>query len=184
MMGVVLVTVCVLSACSSAKGPGDSLMGAAVPEQPRRVEYTLTADTTAAVEDAVAGATCLLRSGWQGAPDCRFDPTEALPCNFRTADEIAQRFRPVFDTLLRLRLTSPSVVKPQVTDLLPGAVATDEVHDARRAALCREWRQADGACLAVRYDALWILLHAPPPGDGAIDRVELFLAEDTCTEVE
>ena len=132
----------------------------------------------------MVGATCLLRSGWQGAPDCRLDPTDASPCNFRTAEEIAQKMRPALASLLRLRLISPSVVKPQVSERIPGAIATDEVHDARRDALCREWRQPDGACLAVRYDALWILLHAPPPGDGAVDRIELFLAEDTCTEVE
>lgn len=188
VIGALLVLT--LSACSGVGGIKDSLSEAPVPEKPGRFTVEVMADTSAAVQQAVNGAVCLIRNGVTKALSCQDDTFFILPCNNRTREDVEALFQPVFDKLIRLQLTSASTDLQGISDLIPGAFATENVSDARRASWCGDWETENGACLAVRFESLWILLHAPwhenDPDDeeddaiGPIDRIELFLAENTC----
>ncbi len=168
-----------LTACATPQGPKDLTSFAPVPEAARRLTYDLTADPQAVMEEALQQSVCLVLSG--KVAECEDAPQTPDICNQRTTEEITTALRPAFEVLPSIKLTSPSRVKQQVTELIPGAFATDEVYDARRRTLCLMWPSPDGGCLAIRTDNIWILLHAPPVGDRTIDRVEVFLAGPTCT---
>ena len=104
-------------------------------------------------------------------------------CNIKRSEaEIVAALRPSFAALLKLKLESSFLINDRVRTSVPNAIATREVRDARRSTLCREWRSDDGACVGIRLDSVWVLLHAPADGDGAIDHMEIFTAEAVCAE--
>jgi hypothetical protein len=173
----------VLAACAS-RGPKDELLYAPVPEADRRLAFEVATEGPQALDRALEQAICLVQSSQ--FDECRVAPQTPDVCNQRTRAEIDDALRPTFmalrDSLGALRLESPSVAKVQLAALLPSAVVTDEVYDARRTDHCREWRSADGTCLGIRVDSLWLLLRGKPAPDGTIQTVEVFLASPTtCT---
>jgi|GEM_PF-3140458 len=167
-----------VAACSGPRGVKDTLDIAAVPDSTRRLTYALSGDTAAVLARAVNESACLLLSGYGGLANCREAPTLPDACNDRDLAEVKTQLTPAFEAIPGLRLTSPSVVVNAIPGKIPGAVAAvDGVYDARRSAPCRTWRSDDGACLAIHFDALWILVHAPPQGDRMPDRFEVFLSK-------
>lgn len=181
--GAVLTGLVVLSACAT-RGPKDQLAYAPVPEAARRFSYDVAREGPQALDRALQEAVCLVLSSQ--LQECRAVPDQPDLCNERTALEVTAALRPAFtairDTISALRLTSPSLVKAQLAARIPSAVVTDEVYDARRSAHCREWRTADGACLAIRTDSLWILLRGGAAPEGTFHTVEIYLTGlSTCT---
>ena len=171
----------ILLAGCAAKGPKDKLWEVGVPDSFSRFVYELKADPDAEIERAISQAICLIRSG--DVLDCKEDPRPETICNDRTNEEVDAAIRPAFQAITGLKLTSPSAINADIPNLIRGAIATTQVADARRRFLCREWRNDDGACVAVRVDVIWILLHAPKDGDGSVDKFEVFLAERTCGDI-
>ena len=180
---IVVTGFALLSACGP-RGAKDRLVLAPVPEAARRLSVDIAGEGPQALNQALEQAVCLVLSSQ--VPECRAAPQEPDLCHPRTRAQVDSALRPTFialrDTLAGLKLTSPSLAKAGLAARLPGAVVTDEVYDARRSAHCREWSTADGSCLAIRADSLWILLRGSPPPDGTVRSVEIFLAAPTpCT---
>jgi hypothetical protein len=171
----------ILLAGCAATGPKDKLWEVGVPDSFSRFVYELGADPDAEIEKAISQAICLIRSG--DLPDCSENPQPETICNDRTNEEVDAAIRPAFEAIVRLKLTSAAMINADIARLIPGAYSTTQVADARRSFLCREWRNEDGACVAIRVDVIWILLHASPGGDGSADRFEVFLAEPTCGDI-
>ncbi|MGH9259679.1 MAG: hypothetical protein ACRD08_07255 [Acidimicrobiales bacterium] len=171
-----------LAACSRAVKPEG--FAATVPEAPRRLMYLAdtgaVADLSTQLAQALEQAVCLLRS--ERALECREPDPDVSACNTRPVQEIEAALKPAFDAIPRVRMTSAATINADLRALIPGSVSTTEVWDARRDHLCREWRSADGACVAVKVDKVWLLLHAQPGGDGRVDRLEVFLAERVCAD--
>ncbi len=182
---LVLLSVTLLAgvaACS--RGVKSDQFEAAVPEAPRRMAYQVDAgpapDVAALLARALEQTVCLLRS--EQADECEEPDPEPLLCNTRPVAEIRTALKPAFDAIPQMRLTSASSISAELRASVPGGTATTKVWDARREHLCREWRSADGACVALKVDRVWILLHAPPGGDGRVDRIEVFLAQRVCAD--
>lgn len=179
----ILTGVVVWSACA-ARGPKDDVLYAPVPEAARRLSFDVAGEGPRVLDRALQEAVCLVLSS-QFA-ECRDAPRQPDLCNQRTEPDVTAALSPTFngirDVIPELRLTSASVVKVQLEERLPSAVVTDEVYDARRSAHCREWRTADGSCVAIRADSLWILLRGSPAPEGTLHTIEIYLAAPTtCT---
>lgn len=184
-LGAILTALVVLSACSPHRGIKDQLTFAAVPEADRRLSFDVAHEGPQVLERALEQAVCLVLSSQFG--ECRVAPQEPDVCTERTRAAVDSALRPIFtvlrDTITDLRLTSPSLVKAGLEKRLPNTIVTDEVYDARRTAHCRDWAAADGACLAIRTDSLWILLRGSPAPEGKVQTVEVYLtAPSTCGE--
>ena len=169
-----------LAGCGAGVKPVD--LAAPVPDASQRLEYTLPTDgemaaVEAALQLAIEQTVCLLRS--ERADECEEPDGNPPACTVRGEAEIHEVVAPAFQLVKDLELTSPSTINAQVHAMLPDVVSTTQVYDARRTHLCREWRTVDGACVAMRVDKIWLLLHAPPAG-GPVDRLEVFLAERAC----
>ncbi len=180
---LVLLSVTLLAgvaACSRGVKPDQ--FEAAVPEAPRRMAYQVDSGPTPDIAPLLARALeqtiCLLRS--ERADECQEPDPDVPVCNTRPVQEIQAALKPAFDAIPQMRLTSASSINAQLRASIPGGTSTTRVWDARRDHLCTEWRSTDGACVALKVDKAWILLHAPPGGDGRVDRFEVFLAERVC----
>lgn len=182
--GAVVTGLMAISACVAARGAKDDVLYAPVPEAARRLSFDVGGEGAQALDRALEQAVCLVLSSQ--LDECRVAADQPELCNSRTEAEVTAALSPTFmalrDTIAHLRLTSPSIAKVRLAAKLPLAVVTDEVYDARRSAHCREWSSADGTCLAIRADSLWILLRGKPAPDGAIHTVEVYLSTpSTCT---
>jgi hypothetical protein len=150
-----------------------------VPEATRRLEFPLGLgeDRSADWQAALEGTVCLLRSD---EPDeCADLDGEPTICSARTETEIRDAVAPAYAAMSDVELASPFTVDSLMRTVLPLTVWTLEVDDARRTFGCRQWRSEDGACVAVRIDRAWVLLHAPAEG-GPIDRLDVFKADSIC----
>ncbi len=173
----VLTLLCMGTACSQK----ESALTAPVPEATRRLEYSLGlgAERPADWQTALQGTVCLLRS--DEPEECADPDGDPTICSARSETEIRDAVAPAYAAMSAVELTSPFTVDSLMRTALPLVEWTLEVDDARRTFGCRQWGSEDGACIALRIDRAWVLLHAPEEG-GPIDRLEVFKAEPICDE--
>jgi hypothetical protein len=172
-------TVLTLPLLGTACGPKKPVPSAPVPEATRRLEYTLRigADRQSDLRAALDGTVCLLRS--DEPEECADPYGEPTICTARTETEIREAFALLYTAIGALELTSPFTIDSVMRAVFPDVKWTIEVDDARRTYGCRQWASDDGACIALRIDKAWVLLHAPPQG-GLVDTLEVFKAETIC----
>jgi hypothetical protein len=134
-------------------------------------------------------AVCVVRS--KNAGDCIEGGPSIPVCVAKSAAEVKGELAPFLDKLASVKLKGPSDTAPSPTSavqriqtLIPGALATTAVHDARREHACsdvaKDPKTGEGPCVAVRFDKLWVLLHTLPGGDGTITSYDLFPTYDHC----
>lgn len=157
---------------------------AAVPERALRLEFDLRDDSTFdatsqrdVVAEAVEQSVCLLRT--EKADECKTPEKQPPICAVRSESAIRAAIERAFASLRNVRLRSRFAMQRDVQSAIPGAVATVAVRDARRDAECRDWGAADGPCVAVKVDKLWILLRSPWDAQ-SVGRFDVFLAEAAC----
>lgn len=171
-----LVLALATASCSGARQSPVS----AVPDASARITVDLPVegpDRAAAFRSALDDAVCLLRTG--DAAECRAGVQDRVICNTRDEAAIRTALLPLFDALPGLAFQSPFSAPNELRDALPDdADVTMQVLDARRVQPCRDW--GAGACAAVRYDDLWVLLGKTDVNRPGVHRVELYPAERVC----
>ena len=178
-----LATVSAMFVAAGCAGPGLQVIDRApVPEGDRRLRYTFSGDAAAVVEQAITETACLLLSGDWELSDCRGASRPESLCDMRSLDEAKAAVAPAIREIPRLRLTSSAQFLELIRTRIPSAEARSDVADARRTAICSDWSDPDGTCGALKVDKIWIFLHAPAGGDGAVDWFEVYLAEPVCTD--
>jgi hypothetical protein len=154
---------------------------APVPDRTGRLQFDLPLGDSAeraALDSALTQAACLVRTG-KGA-DCQDPASRPNPCDVRSTDEVRHTLQPVFDSLPRLRLSSPHSVNAEIARLIPSAEPTTAVMDARRPLPCRDWGDSAGACAAFRFGPIWVLLSNRNATTDRIERLEIFLVDQPC----
>jgi hypothetical protein len=157
--------------CPDPRCPEPPNSEAFVPEAKHRV-------TVPALDDAGLDKTvCLVLS--DDGPACQAAETPPV-CDRRNAEQVRSALRPAFDALRGFKLLSATTAVKEIRDKLPAGgqpLVTTAVRDARRLKDCSS-RQG-GACVAVRWAEIWLLLHADDAG--AISSVDIFPNRPLCT---
>lgn len=156
--------------CPNPQCPNLPDSDALVPEAKHRVALT-------ALDDKALNTTvCLVRSNDGPACEAAAQPPA---CDRRSEDEVRAGLRPLFDALRGYRLLSPTAAVKELREKLPKEgqpVVTTAVHDARRARDCTS--KQGGACIAVRWNDIWLLLHADETG--ALTSADAFPSKNLC----
>jgi len=150
------------------------------PNPPNDVAYVWEAKervTVTALDDrALDLAVCLVQSA--DGPACEHEAQPPV-CDTRPPERVRESLRPVFEKLRDYRLTSPTTAVAELQRRLPSdgnPLVTTAVRDARRQKDCSS--KTDGACVAVRWQELWLLLHADDAG--ALTSVDIFPNRTLC----
>lgn len=170
----------VLALATASCGGARQSPVSAVPDASARITVDLPVEgpeRAAAFRGALDAGVCLLRTG--DAAECHSSVQDRVICNTRDEAAIRTALLPLFDALPAVQLQSPFAAPDELRQALPeGAEVTMQVLDARRAQPCRDW--GAGACAAVRYDDLWLLLGKTDVNRPGVHRIELYPAERVC----
>lgn len=169
---LILFLVATATACSRIRN-----VEIGVPDRSRRDSVFLALAEPQRTQDAQAAAAkvaCLIRGG--DAENCR----ENTPCNVKkTAAILTSEFLPLLTVIKDLDFSSQERARPELKRLFPNASIVLEVSDARRTQRCPD--RGAGACMAVGYQNVWLLLGAR--GDGnRVERIDVFLSGKTCAD--
>jgi hypothetical protein len=160
-----------LSACClHPQCPNAPNSDARVPSAQHRVTVTTLDD--AALEQAV----CLVQSDDGLACEAAAAPPV---CDKRPVAHVREALRPVFAALRGYRFSSPTAAVSELGTRLPAAghpLVTVAVSDARRRKDCSSTKE--GACVAVRWQELWFMLHADATGN--VTSVDMFPNQRLC----
>jgi hypothetical protein len=150
------------------------------PNPPNDVAYVWEAKqriTVTQLDDrAIDLAVCLVQSA--DGPACEHDAQPPV-CDTRPPAAVRASLAPVFEKLRGYKLTSPTTAVVEIAKLLPASgdpLVTTAVRDARRQKDCSS--TTDGACVAVRWEELWLLLHADQTG--SVTSVDVFPNKNLC----
>jgi len=164
------------SCCCTAAAPLPQKM-VFVPESDRRLSLPGFTQETATL------ASCVMRT--KNAGDCNPDngPNAPPACVAASAAEVKAKLDPLFAKLAGFKLKGPTDAKSSAAGAVSALEAlfphendrdyyvTTNVADARRAHGCSDL--AEGPCVAIRHEGLWVLMHAAQGGDGTVDHVDL-----------
>lgn len=168
-----LVMACGRNPPSGGVDPKDPRV--AVPDASGRVEAN-TSDPGWASR-LRAEAVCLIRTG--DAEGCRGGEDPSPPCDARSAAEVDATLEALFQALPRVTLGSPFTVTDSIRAVLPNALVTRAVDDARRPTSCTDW-QTGPPCVAVRTSGVWAVLYRSEPAPGPVQHVEILLSGPSC----
>jgi hypothetical protein len=122
-------------------------------------------------------AVCLIRTA--DAEGCRGGEDPAPACDARSPAEVNATLETLFQALPRITLASPFTASDSVHVLLPTALVTRAVDDARRSSSCNDWQNGP-PCVAVRIAGVWAVLYRSEPAPGPVQHVEILLANAQC----
>jgi len=176
-----VVLSCASGCCTRVVAVASPKNMAFVPDGDRRLSLPGITNQTATF------AACVMRT--KNAGDCDPDngPNAPPACVAKPEAEIKAKLDPLFAKLAGFKLKGPADAKASAAGAVSGLQAlfpsqndqdyyvTTNVADARRRHGCSDL--AEGPCVALRHEGLWILMHAPADSDGTVDRVDLFPVE-------
>ena len=167
-----------LSACAAHSRVDPNT--APVPDGGQRMSFPIATDDSTArrqLDFALGRTVCLVRTG--KAQECQEQESDTTACVRDETAKVRAKYQPAFDSLPRLKLTSPSSINQAVRTTIPGAKPTTAVLDARRETACRIWA-GKAECVAIRIGAVWLYLDGRDRA--ATDRytLQVFLADKPC----
>ena len=149
----------------------------AVPDRGRRVEADVKGDWATTLRSQ---AVCLIRTG--SAAVCRNEEPPKGLCDTRPEAEISASLDSLFQAIPRIKLENSFSVAQDIKELLPGAMVTVAVDDARRSRSCRNWEAGSLPCVGVQTVGVWAVLSRTDTTAvlGPVQHVEIMLPGDRC----